>query len=201
MNDALSDEALVRRAVQGDGIAFSELVTRHYKRAVQVAYGMLCDRHDAEDVAQEAFARAFQRLKEFEGNSAFYTWLYRIVVNHCIDLMRRRKRERRVHLNPEEKDATLGDGRSLWPNFDGNDPHLHVHRGQVAQQLRAAFAQLPDIHQAVIVLREIEGMSYEDIAATLGIKKGTVMSRLFHARQAMQQHLTAARDHEAVGNS
>src|SRR6478735_9325450 len=91
LSEPLTDGVLVERAARGDAIAFSELVTRHYQRAVQVAYGLLHQRQDAEDVVQEAFARVYTRLPDFAGAAAFYTWLYRIVVNLSIDALRRRR--------------------------------------------------------------------------------------------------------------
>jgi RNA polymerase sigma-70 factor (ECF subfamily) len=186
MTDTLTDQVLVDRAKRGDEIAFSELVTRHYRRALRVAYGLLHNNDDAQDVTQDAFARVHTRLASFEGTSAFYTWLYRIVVNLSIDAIRRRRRERRVDLEDEEMRDTMRSGEDLWPRYDDTHPGESAERQELQHQLRRAFKDLPEIHQAVILLRELEGMSYEEIAATLKIKKGTVMSRLFHARRSMQ---------------
>jgi RNA polymerase sigma-70 factor (ECF subfamily) len=191
-SEPLTDKVLVQRAARGDEIAFSELVTRHYRRALRVAYGLLKDKHDAEDVLQDAFARVHARLKDFEGSSAFYTWLYRIVVNLSIDTMRRRRRERRVDLEDETARDALRGGEELWPRYRDGGPDETAERAELAAKLDRAFKGLPEIHQAVIVLRELEGFSYEEIAETLGIKKGTVMSRLFHARRGMQQNLAGA---------
>ncbi|HSI02907.1 MAG TPA: sigma-70 family RNA polymerase sigma factor, partial [Myxococcota bacterium] len=188
-SEPLTDKLLVQRAARGDEIAFSELVTRHYRRALRVAFGLLKDRHDAEDVLQDAFARVHARLKDFEGSSAFYTWLYRIVVNLSIDTMRKRRRERRVELEDETTREALRSGEELWPRYRDAGPDDTHERKELAAKLDRAFRGLPEIHQAVIVLRELEGFSYEEIAETLGIKKGTVMSRLFHARRGMQANL------------
>jgi RNA polymerase sigma-70 factor, ECF subfamily len=190
--DPLSDGTLVQRASNGDTIAFSELVTRHYRRAVRVAYGLLKDPHDAEDVAQDAFARVYQRLHEFEGASAFYTWLYRIVVNLSIDLMRKRKRERRVDIEDESLRDSLAEGLELWPASDAATPETSFERQEISKKLQKAFDGLPEIHQSVVFLRELEGQSYDEIAETLKIKKGTVMSRLFHARKILQHKLSGA---------
>ncbi|MBI5509878.1 MAG: sigma-70 family RNA polymerase sigma factor [Deltaproteobacteria bacterium] len=192
MTETLTDQVLVERAKRGDEIAFSELVTRHYRRAVRVAFGLLKNPDDAQDVVQDAFARVHQRLKHFEGSSAFYTWLYRIVVNLSIDALRKRRRERRADVEDEATRDALGSGDSLWPRYDDTDPAGNAERRELATQLRVAFKDLPEIHQAVIMLRELEGMSYSEIARILKIKKGTVMSRLFHARRGMQEKLTAA---------
>ncbi|MBI3178112.1 MAG: sigma-70 family RNA polymerase sigma factor, partial [Deltaproteobacteria bacterium] len=190
--------ALVDRARRGDAIAFSELVTRHYRRALRVAYGLLKHASDAEDVVQDAFARVHVRLKDFEGTSAFYTWLYRIVVNLCIDTMRRRRREHRVDLENEADRDVLASEEALWPRLDQTHPAENAERRELGRQLQGAFADLPEIHQAVLLLRELEGMSYEEIARTLRIKKGTVMSRLFHARKGMQSKLRALPDLKAT---
>jgi RNA polymerase sigma-70 factor (ECF subfamily) len=189
MNEPLTDKVLVDRAAQGDSIAFSELVNRHYRRAVRVSFGLLKDKHDAEDAVQEAFARVHVRLKDFEGTSAFYTWLYRIVVNLSIDQLRRRKRERRADVEDESAREALRSGADLWPKYDETNPSMSVERKELGHRLQKAFEDLPEIHQAVLVLREVEGFSYDEIASTLKLKKGTVMSRLFHARKAMQQKL------------
>jgi RNA polymerase sigma-70 factor (ECF subfamily) len=189
MSEPLTDQTLVEHAKRGDEIAFSELVTRHYRRALRVAFGLLKHQSDAEDVVQDAFARVHTRLKDFEGSSAFYTWLYRIVVNLSIDAIRKRKRERRVDLEDESARDALRSGEDLWPRYDESNPGESVERHELGARLQAAFQDLPEIHQAVILLRELEGMSYEEIAKALKIKKGTVMSRLFHARKAMQAKL------------
>ena len=186
MNESLTDIELVERASRGDSIAFSELVSRHYQRAVRVAFGLLKNRSDAEDTVQEAFSRVYRKLDSFQGQSAFYTWLYRIVVNLSIDLIRKKKRQRRAHVDDEAAREALRSEEELWPRYDSGDPDAEVQRRELGDRLRKAFKELPEIHQAVLVLREIEGFSYEEIAKTLKIKKGTVMSRLFHARKAMQ---------------
>lgn len=189
MSEPLTDKVLVERAKQGDEIAFSELVTRHYTRAVRVAYGLLKDRHDAEDLVQDAFARVHSRLKTFEGSSSFYTWLYRIVVNLGIDAMRKHRRDRRVDIEDETAREALRGGEELWPRCDNADPRVSAERQELKERLQKAFMALPEIHQAVILLREVEGLSYDEIARTLAIKRGTVMSRLFHARRGMQAYL------------
>lgn len=195
MSEPLSDKVLVARAARGDGIAFSELVNRHYRRVLRVAFGLLKNTADAEDVVQDAFARVHVRLNAFEGSSAFYTWLYRIVVNLSIDLMRRRRRERRVDIDNEPaRDALRHGEEELWPRYDDTHPAESAERKQLSEQLNRAFADLPEIHQAVLLLRELEGLSYDEIAETLNIKKGTVMSRLFHARRSLQERFKVAAD-------
>lgn len=191
MTEPLTDKILVARAQEGDEIAFSELVTRHYRRAVRVAFGLLKHPDDAEDVVQEAFARVHQRLDRFEGSSAFYTWLYRIVVNLSIDAIRKQRRQRRADLEDEATREALRSEDELWPTYEDADPAQAAERKELGARLQTAFDGLGEIHRAVILLREVEGMSYDEISRTLKIKKGTVMSRLFHARKAMQEKLRA----------
>lgn len=200
MNEPLTDQMLVERAKRGDEIAFSELVTRHYRRVLRVAFGLLKHQSDAEDVVQDAFARVYLRIKDFEGSSAFYTWLYRIVVNLSIDAIRKRRRERRAELEDESARDALGSN-DLWPRYDDSHPDDSLQRQELGNQLKKALGDLPEIHQAVILLRELEGMSYEEIASTLKIKKGTVMSRLFHARKAMQTTLLMKEGSELLTGS
>ena len=192
MNGPVSDKALVERAAQGDSIAFSELVNRHYRRALRVAFGLLKHPQDAEDVVQDAFARVHRRLGNFEGTSAFYTWLYRIVVNLSIDALRKRKRDRRAELDDETIQDALGHDDGLWPADEGHDPAVSLERRELGRHIQKALEGLPEIHRAVILLRELEGMSYDEIAQVLNVKKGTVMSRLFHGRRSLQQKLEAA---------
>jgi RNA polymerase sigma-70 factor (ECF subfamily) len=187
---AYTDQELVMRACRGESIAFSQLVSKYYERSVRVAYGMLRSREDAEDVVQEAFCRAHRKLSSFEGQASFYTWFYRIVVNLCIDETRKRKRSKLVDLGDDVQAGPLATSDALYLNLDESDPTQSVERAQLRNVLMKAVAALPEIHRSVVVLREVEGLSYEEIADTLKIKKGTVMSRLFHARKALQQSLT-----------
>jgi len=191
-----SDDVLVERAAVGDAIAFSELIQKHYKGCLRLAIGMLKNLEDAEDATQEAFVRVHHKLSSFRGTASFSTWLNRIVINLCIDTMRRRKRDRRADVESDQFREALQVEESLWPNFDEADPVLQVNRKELNGQLAQAFTGLPEIHQAVLLLREVEGLSYDEIAETLEIKKGTVMSRLFHARKALQAELVRKPDGE-----
>ena len=191
MTEPLTDKELAQNAASGDQAAFSLLVQRHYRRALRVALGLLKDPHDAEDVVQEAFAKAHGRMNEFEGASSFYTWLYRIIVNLSIDQIRKKRRERRHLLDEDETTEVFSHQTAeLWPKYDTSNPDEVTFRRQLGAQLNKALAELPEIHQAVVLLRELEGQSYDQIASILQIKKGTVMSRLFHARRGMQRFLS-----------
>ncbi len=188
-----SEADIVQAAVIGNNDAFSLLVRKYYERALSVAQKIVGSRDEAQDVVQEAFVKAHGRLGEFQGQSGFYTWLYRIVANLSIDTLRKRKRERRADIEQEDVREALRNGthETLWPSFDDTNPAMNAERRELRQRLQRVFEQLSDIHQDVIMLREVQGQSYEEIAGMLGIKKGTVMSRLFHARRAMQNELHA----------
>ncbi|MCB9666508.1 MAG: sigma-70 family RNA polymerase sigma factor [Myxococcales bacterium] len=183
------DADLVERAKKGDMAAFEQLYKRHSARTYAVAVAMLRHPEDAMDVVQEAFINAHKHLHKFEGASNFYTWLYRIVVNRAIDHIRRRGRTRTVNFEDhaqvhpasihEAAPATLG-------TIAEERPQERLDQDELRTQLERAMEVLSESHRAVIVLREIEGMGYEQIAQTLKVPKGTVMSRLFHARRKLQ---------------
>lgn len=181
----LDDPSLVRRCQAGDDQAFRTLVLRYQRKVFSVALALVKDREEAMDVAQDAFLRVHQRIGDFKGDSSFYTWLYRITRNLAIDRLRaRRGRE-------QELDETAGwELERTDPGFIsrrlGTNPQRGVLRKELAEQMARALAQLPEKHREILVLREVEGMSYEELAETLEIPKGTVMSRLYHARAKMQ---------------
>ena len=185
------DLTLVRRARSGDQRAFGLLVERYQKKVYAVALGMVKDSEEALDVSQEAFVKVHRYLDRFKGDSSFYTWLYRITTNTCIDVLRRRgsasgesvEYDDTVQLDLAE--ANLG---ALGSQLDST-PVRSALRRELGEKLEEALAQLPEKHRAILLLRELEGMSYEDLARTLEIPKGTVMSRLFHARTKVQKLL------------
>ena len=181
-----ADLALVDKAKAGDRRAFGTLVETYQRRVYAIAFGILRSRDDAWDAAQEAFVKAYKNLHRFEGNAAFYTWLYRITYNLSIDHLRERKRRDRVDLTETKKMEEALRRTSKKP--DG-DPDQDTDRRELTAVLHDAMNKLSDKHRAIIVLREIEGLTYEEIADVLGISKGTVMSRLFHARKNLQKLL------------
>jgi RNA polymerase sigma-70 factor (ECF subfamily) len=180
----LSDRELVQKCQSGEMGAFQELVSRYHQKIYMVILGLLRNREDALEVAQETFLRAYRKIGTFQGGSSFYTWLYRIAVNISIDVQRRQKRE------PLEYRETL-DGVLEEQNALANDPVSDVHDKQLREQLAIAINDLTPEHKAVIVLRTIEGLSYKDIGEILGCSEGTVMSRLHYARKKLQQKLSA----------
>jgi len=156
-----------------------------------VAFGVLKHRQDALDVVQEAFVKVHKHLGNFQGTSSFYTWLYRIVMNLAIDQLRRRKSGRNV----EYDDAVLKEGEAaadegILPRMLDANPRKAVIRRELLARMEAALAELPEYHRQVILLREVEGLSYEEMAEALDVPKGTIMSRLFHARKKMQTALS-----------
>lgn len=186
-----ADRLLVERARSGDHAAFRVLFDKYHKRAFSVAYGVLKNRQDALDVVQEGFVKVHKHLGNFEGSSSFYTWLYRIVMNLAIDSLRRRKVTRPVEYDDAiRRDSDLGGGDDaiLARMLDANPRKAAIRRELVAK-IDAALAELPDYHREVILLREIDGLSYEEMAEVLDVPKGTIMSRLFHARKKMQAAL------------
>ena len=176
-----SDRELVRDARQGDRQAFEALVRRYSERAFRVAYRVLRDASSAEEILQEAFIKAYKGLRKFESRSSFYTWLYRIVVNLALD--RRRSEQRAPSVEWEDSVAARVDPRASQP--PSRDPELAAQRSQVRELVARGVQGLPDGQREVLLLREVDGQSYEEIADTMGISKGTVMSRLHYARKKM----------------
>lgn len=191
--DKARDQELVEKAKKGDTMAFQKLVVAHQGRLFSVAFGILRDRDEAMDVVQDAFIKAHKKLAEFEGNAAFSTWLYRIAVNLCIDRKRADARRRKTDLDDAAArnldDDPLYAAAEFAPRLSGSNPLRNSTDKELGKQIDTAMAKLSDDHKSIVLLREVEGMSYEEIAETLGIPKGTVMSRLFHARKNLQRVL------------
>ncbi|MEL7367575.1 MAG: sigma-70 family RNA polymerase sigma factor [Myxococcota bacterium] len=177
------DLELVKQAKDGDRRAFGRLVETYQRRVYALAYGILRNREDAWDAAQEAFVKAYKSLDRFEGTASFYTWMYRITYNVSIDFLRSRSRKEVSDL-PENK--TVDEALRRAGHETGGDPDQETGRRELKHVLSKAMAKLSEKHRAIIVLREIEGLSYEEMAEVLDISKGTVMSRLFHARKNLQ---------------
>ena len=186
------DHDLVQRVQAGDSKAFRALFDKYHRRAFAVAMGVVKNEDDALDAVQEAFVKVHKNIHKFQGSSSFYTWLYRIVMNVSIDHVRRTSRRKSLDFDERalhQESEVAGDG-ALVPHVTNANPGKAALRRELGGAIQAALQELPEHHRAVIVLREIEGMSYEEMAAALEVPKGTVMSRLFHARKKMQAALT-----------
>ena len=181
-NSPASDEMLVRAAQAGDMGAFEELVARHRDKIYARAWSMMRNEDEAIDLSQEAWVKGWQRLRQFQGESGFVTWLTRIVINLCLDQLRRRKRQQTESL--EELDAAAGGVERQMPAVTIN-PTERLERAELRQRIDQALGQLSEAHRTVLVLHEFEDMEYKTIAQTLGCSIGTVMSRLFYARRKM----------------
>lgn len=190
IREAEEDRALIAQAQQGDHQAFRRLVERHQRRAFVIAFGLVRNEQDARELVQDAFLRVYRSLGSFQGGSSFFTWLYRIITNLSIDLIRKPgRRDAELDENRRELDESDDADFPLLSRLDGADPADGVRRGEIAARLQTALDALPDYHRTVIVLREVEGMSYDEMAEAMQVSKGTIMSRLFHARQKLQRAL------------
>ena len=173
------DHELVQRTQLGDRSAFEMLVRRYQDRAYSVAFQILGHHEDALDAAQEAFARAYLSIARFRGSAGFYTWLYRILVNLAIDQARARGK-----MNPVSLDDPQTAPAQREPTAD---PGACLETKELGQQIARAVASLPVHQRTALTLREIQGLSYREIAGVMNCSIGTVMSRLHAARQKLQQ--------------
>jgi RNA polymerase sigma-70 factor (ECF subfamily) len=151
-----------------------------------VALGIVKDPDLAWDVAQDAFVRVHEHLGELEGEGAFSTWVLRIASRLGIDAIRRERMSAKDDIDDVPEDLLGQGGEGILSTALGNDPRQNVLRRELASKITEALAQIPEKHRTILVLREVEGLSYEELAERLDIHKGTVMSRLFHARKKMQ---------------
>jgi RNA polymerase sigma-70 factor, ECF subfamily len=186
-----ADADLVRQAGEGDRDAFRELFERYQRRVLSVVMGMLHDRDAALDVTQDTFIKAYRSIDRFKGEASFYTWIYRIAVNLAIDWQRREWR--RPMAAPTRSPS--GDGPEedaidrIGDETPGNDPFLATRDRQLRERVREAIEELTPDHKAVILLREVEGLSYDEISRAMQCSIGTVMSRLHYARKKLQKRL------------
>lgn len=174
---AAADAALLDRARTGDTGAFEELVRRYRNDVFALSYHFLRNREEAWDTSQEVFIKAYHSLRNFRGDSSFKTWLLRITANHCKDHFKKRK-----------LDTVPLDERLDTPGLPHN-PREALESAELGAAIEKAIAQLPPKHRTAFVLREFEGMSYQDMAEVMQCNVGTVMSRLHHARQKLQSAL------------
>lgn len=187
--DSAGDELqLVARAQTGDSYAFNELVTRYRNRAYAMIYNMVRNEQDAWDITQDGFIKAWRNIGRFRGQSSFYTWLYRILMNVAIDALRKKQIQ-----GGTEFDDTIGL-RNIEPAATTTPqgvlpPATRLGDKEIRARIDEAITRLTPDHRAVIVMRELDGMEYQEIADTMECSLGTVMSRLFYARKKLQQML------------
>lgn len=186
------DHELVLAVLDGDPTAYKGLVERYQGRIYSVCFSMVRNPEDARDLAQDAFVKAYQNLARFQLRSSFYTWLCRIAMNVSIDFLRRQK-VRAAELF-EDGIATRESGGVLSIGHQREDPGRNLERKRLLERISEALDELPEEQRQIVVLREIDGLSYKEIAEVLDIPEGTVMSRLFYARKKLQTALRDQRD-------
>ena len=186
---AWQEADLVRMAQKGDLASFEELVARHRDKIYARAYSMMRHEDEALDLSQDAWVKGWQRLAQFQGDSSFITWMTRIVINLCLDQLRKQKRQRAESIEAMEED---GGVERQMPVVASN-PTAGLERVELRERIDRALAQLSHEHRTVLVLHEFEELEYKEIAARMKCSIGTVMSRLFYARRRMASLLAGVR--------
>jgi len=176
------EAAVISRILAGDVNAFEELVLAYEKNVYNLALRMTGNQEDAADMAQEAFIKAFNSLENFRGDSKFSVWLYRIVSNVCLDFLRKRNRRPTVSLSVEDDG---GDDVQLDLPDESQSPDVILQQKMTREAVRRGLELLPEEHRQILLLREIQGLSYDEIAQVLGLEAGTVKSRIFRARKKL----------------
>ncbi len=179
------DLELVARSQAGDTSAFNELVIRYRTRTYAMIYNMVRNEQDAWDLAQDGFLKAWKSIGKFRGQSSFYTWLYRIVMNVTIDSLRRKQIEGGTEFDDEVGLHHIAPGAATAPKGE-MEPADRMSDKEIRQRIDEAIAKLSPEHRTVIVMREIDGLEYTEIAEQMECSLGTVMSRLFYARKKLQ---------------
>ena len=178
------ESKLIERASGGDPAAFNQLMEMHEKRMYAVALRMCANREDAQDCLQEAMLRIYRSISGFKGQSSFGTWVYRITMNTCLDELRRRKARKSTSL-----DNLVDAGWS--PSDETDTPERHAVQSEQRRTIERAIADLPEDMRAAIVLRDIQGLAYDEIADALSVNVGTVKSRISRGRERLREKLSA----------
>jgi len=180
------DSVLVSRAQSGDLRAYDELVIRHRGRIFAMVRNMIHNEADAWDLAQEVFIKAWNALPRFEAKARFSTWLFRIAHNTVYDWTRKRRPESAGELNDEIFDRERIDLSASTAPSEAEAPDASLQHGELRRKIEAALAKLSPEHREAVILKDVQGLSYKEIADAMGCTLGTVMSRLFYARQKLQ---------------
>jgi RNA polymerase sigma factor RpoE len=186
--EGASELELVRRARRGNLSAYDELVRRYQERIYATIYHMTSNHEDANDLAQEAFIKAFQALKSFKGGSSFYTWVYRIAVNKTINFLKQRKHRTQMSLN--DLDFNAENDPDLVALISEKTPRRDINLAELHEKLNEAMQKLSEVHRLAVTLHDIQGVPHEEIARIMDCNIGTVRSRLFYARQQLQASLS-----------
>jgi len=181
------EDALVQRAQKGDLAAYDDLVRRYQERVYATLYHMTSNHEDANDLAQEAFIKAYQAIKSFKGGSSFYTWVYRIAVNKTINFLKQRKNRSGMSLN--DLDFNAENDPDLVALISDKTPRRDAALSELQQKLNEAMLKLSEQHRLVVTLHDVQGLAHEEIAEIMECNVGTVRSRLFYARQQLQGYL------------
>jgi RNA polymerase sigma-70 factor (ECF subfamily) len=189
--DAVADIDLVKRAQGGDSRAFDALVTKYRGRVYAMIYNLVQNQEDAWDLAQEAFIKAWKALGSFKQDASFYTWLYRIAHNGTYDWLRKRRVESAGEFDDNRADHLPDPTAEAVPHSVAR-PDQALSQGELKVRIQAAIAMMSEDHRTAILLKEVEGLKYQEIAEVMGTSIGTVMSRLFYARKKLQELLKDA---------
>ncbi len=181
------EQELVKQARLGDLAAYDQLVQRYQERIYRTLYHMTSNHDDANDLAQEAFIKAFQALKSFKGGSSFYTWVYRIAVNKTLNFLKQRKN--RSHMSLNDLDFNTENNPDLVALVSDKTPRREAGLAELQQKLNEAMLTLSETHRLVVTLHDVQGLAHEEIAKIMDCNVGTVRSRLFYARQQLQGQL------------
>lgn len=186
----MTENDLIKKCKKGNREAFNNLFEAYQSKVVNIAYGMLSNREDAYDAAQEVFVRVYRNISSFKEEASFNTWLYRIITNVCSDILRKRQKNSKVisisNMSDEENDIDIPD--------DSPTPEENIELTERQRAVKDAISQLREEYRVVITMCDIEGMSYDDIADMLGVPKGTVKSRINRARSSLKKILIEKRE-------
>ncbi len=185
---ASQEAEIVRRVLEGDADAFGAIVDEYQKNVYNLALRMTGNPEDAQDMSQEAFIKAFNSLASFRGDSKLSVWLYRIVSNVCLDFLRSRKRRQTVSLNMDDGEG--GTSELEIPDLSAM-PEEELNRRLTREAVRKGLLSLPEDQREILLLREIEGLSYDEISQALGLEAGTVKSRILRARKRLCAQLVS----------